>query len=326
MRRREFIGLTGAAAAWPLAGHAQQPAMPVIGFMSGRSPADSAKEVEAFHKGLAGTGFVQGRNVAIEFRWADGHYDRLPGLARELVSRPVAIIVAVGGGASGLAAKSVTSSTPIVFASGGDAVQIGLVASLNRPGGNVTGVNIIFGALGPKRLGLLHELIPAATAVAMLVNPKYPSAAIEVQDVEAAGRSLGLRIHVSNAHTESEIAAAFASLAQQKLAGLLVADDPFLQSQRARIVESAERLAIPAIYFSRDFVDANGLMSYGPSLPDVYRLVGEYTGRILKGEKPAELPVVQPTKFELVINLKTAKALGLTIPPTLLARADEVIE
>jgi putative tryptophan/tyrosine transport system substrate-binding protein len=327
MQRRDFITILGGAAALsPFVALAQQPGVPVIGFMSGRSPADSAKELEAFHKGLANIGYVEGRNITIEFRWANGHYDRLPGLARELVARQVSVIAAVGGGASGLAAKSVTSSTPIVFASGGDAVQIGLVASLNRPGGNVTGVNIIFGALGPKRLGLLHELVPAARAVAMLVNPDYPSASIEVRDVEAAGRTLGLRIHVSNARTESEIAPAFGSITEQKVAGLLVADDPFLQSQRARLVELAERLALPTIYFSRDFVDANGLMSYGPSLPDVYRLVGEYTGRILKGERPADLPVVQPTKFELVINLKTAKGLGIAVPPTLLARTDEVIE
>jgi putative ABC transport system substrate-binding protein len=300
--------------------------MPVIGFLSGRSPAESAEEVKAFHRGLAESGHVEGKNVAIEFHWADGRYDRLPALATELVARRVAVIAAVGGGASGLAAKSVTSTIPIVFASGGDAVKIGLVASLNRPGGNVTGVNIIFGALGAKRLGLLHELIPAATAVAMLVNPNYPSAPIEVQDVETAGRNLGLRIHIFNARTESEIEPAFASLAEQKVSGLLVADDPFLQGQRGRLVRLAERHAVPAIYFSRDFVDAGGLMSYGPNLVDAYRLVGIYTGRVLKGEKPADMPVLQPTKFELVLNLKTAKVLGLTIPPGVLAIADEVIE
>jgi putative tryptophan/tyrosine transport system substrate-binding protein len=326
MRRREFISLIGGAAAWPLAARAQQSAMPVIGFLSGRSPAESAEEVKAFHRGLAESGHVEGKNVAIEFHWADGRYDRLPALATELVARRVAVIAAVGGGASGLAAKSVTSTIPIVFASGGDAVKIGLVASLNRPGGNVTGVNIIFGALGAKRLGLLHELIPAATAVAMLVNPNYPSAPIEVQDVETAGRNLGLRIHIFNARTESEIEPAFASLAEQKVSGLLVADDPFLQGQRGRLVRLAERHAVPAIYFSRDFVDAGGLMSYGPNLVDAYRLVGIYTGRVLKGEKPADMPVLQPTKFELVLNLKTAKVLGLTIPPGVLAIADEVIE
>ena len=327
MRRRQFITLLGgAAAAWPLGARAQQAAMPVIGFLSGRSPADSVEEVKAFHRGLAETDHVAGKNIAIEFRWADGHYDRLPALATELVARRVAVIAAVGGGASGLAAKSVTSIIPIVFASGGDAVKIGLVDSFNRPGGNVTGVNIIFGALGAKRLELLRELLPAATAIAMLVNPNYPSAPIEVQDVEAAGRKLGLRIDIFNARTESEIEPAFTSLAEQQVSGLLIADDPFLQGQRGRLVRLAERQAVPAIYFSRDFVDAGGLMSYGPNLLDVYRLVGVYTGRILKGEKPADLPVQQPTKYSLVINLKVAKALGLELPPPLLARADEVIE
>jgi len=327
MRRREFITLLGGAAvAWPLAARAQQPAMPIVGFLSGRSSADSVEEVKGFHRGLAETGHVEGKNITIEFRWADGHYDRLPALATELVGHRVAVLAAVGGGASGLAAKSVTSTIPIVFASGGDAVKIGLVASLNRPGGNVTGVNIIFGALGAKRLELLHELIPAASAIAMLVNPNYPSAPIEVQDVEVAGRKLGLKVHIFNARTESEIEPAFTGLVEQKGSGLLVADDPFLQGQRDRIARLAEHHAIPAIYFSRDFVDAGGLMSYGPNLVDVYRLVGLYTGRILKGEKPADLPVQQPTKYSLVVNLKTAKALGLDVPLTLLARADEVIE
>jgi putative ABC transport system substrate-binding protein len=275
---------------------------------------------------LAEAGFVEGKNVAIEFRWADGRYDRLPALASELVGRQVAVIAAVGGGASGLAAKSATATIPIVFASGGDAVKIGLVTSLNRPGGNVTGVNIIFGALGAKRLELLHDLVPAAGAIGMLVNPAYPSAPIEVQDVEAAGRKLGLRMHIVDARTENDIDPAFGDFAEKKVKGLLVADDPFFQGQRLRIVGLAGRRGLPAIYFSRDFVDAGGLMSYGPNLVDVYRVVGVYCGRILKGEKPADLPVVQPTRFELVINLKTARALGLDVPPTLLALADEVIE
>jgi putative tryptophan/tyrosine transport system substrate-binding protein len=325
IRRREFTTLIGgAAAAWPLAARAQQPA--VVGFLSGRSAADSAEEVKAFHRGLAETGHVEGKNITVEFRWADGHYDRLPALATELVARRVAVIAAVGGGASGLAAKSVTSTIPIVFSSGGDAVKIGLVASLNRPGGNVTGVNIIFGALGAKRLELLHELVPAASVIAMLVNPNYPSAPIEVQDVELAGRKLGLKVYIFNARTENEIEPAFTGLFEQKGSGLLVADDPFFQGQRDRIVRLAEHHATPAIYFSRDFVDAGGLMSYGPSLVDAYRLVGMYSGRILKGEKPADLPVQQPTKYSLIINLKTAKALGLTIPDKFLALADEVIE
>jgi putative ABC transport system substrate-binding protein len=275
---------------------------------------------------LAEAGFVEGKKVAIEFRWADGRYDRLPALASELVGQQVAVIAAVGGGASGLAAKSATATIPIVFSSGGDAVKIGLVTSLNRPGGNVTGVNIIFGALGAKRLELLHDLVPAAGAIGMLVNPAYPSAPIEVQDVEAAGRKLGLRMHIVDARTENDIDPAFGDFAEKKVKGLLVADDPFFQGQRLRIVGLAGRRGLPAIYFSRDFVDAGGLMSYGPNLVDVYRVVGVYCGRILKGEKPADLPVVQPTRFELVINLKTARALGLDVPPTLLALADEVIE
>jgi putative tryptophan/tyrosine transport system substrate-binding protein len=327
VKRREFITLVGgAAAAWPLATRAQQQTIPVIGFMSGRSLADSAKEVKAFHQGLAEAGYIEGNNVAIEYRWADGRYDGLPTLALDLVARRISVIAAVGGGASGLAAKSATSNIPIVFATGGDAVQIGLVTSINRPGGNVTGVNIIFGALGPKRLGLLHELVPATTSVGMLVNPTYPSARIEVQDVEAAGKSLGLSVHVIEARNENEIEAAFGGFVKHNPGGLLVADDPFLQSQRNRLVLLAARHALPAIYFSRDFVEAEGLMSYGPNLPDVYRLVGVYSGRILRGESAGNLPVLQPTKFELLINLKTAKALGLTVPPTLLARADEVIE
>jgi len=325
MRRREFITLMGGVAACPLAARAQ-PAIPVAGFLSGRSPLDSVEELKAFHRGLSETGYVEGKNVAIEYRWAEGHYDRLRALATELLAQPVAVIAAVGGGPSGLAAKSVTSTIPIVFASGGDAVKIGLVSALNRPGGNVTGVNIIFGALGAKRLGLLHELIPAGTAFAMLVNPEYPSAPIEVQDVETAGRTLGLKIHIVNARTEREIEPAFGTLRTQRVNGFLVADDPFLLGQRERIVGLAERDGVPAIYFTRDFVDAGGLMSYGPSIVDAYRLVGTYTGRILNGEKPADLPVLQPTKFELVINLKTVKALRLTVQPMLLARADEVIE
>ena len=323
--RREFITLVGGAAAWPLAARAQK-AMPVVGFLSGRSRTDSAAETSGFHRGLAEAGFVEGKNVAIEFRWANGRYDRLPGLASELVSQQVAVIAAVGGGASGLAAKSATATIPIVFASGGDAVKIGLVTSLNRPGGNVTGVNIIFGALGAKRLELLHELVPAAGTVGMLVNLDYPSAPIEVQDVEAAARKLGLRMHMFDARAERDIELAFDDFAEKRVKGLLVADDPFFQGQRRRIVGMAGRRGLPAIYFSRDFVDAGGLMSYGPNLVDAYRLVGVYCGRILKSDKPADLPVVQPTRFELVINVKSAKALGLDVPPTLLARADEVIE
>ena len=326
MKRREFISLLGgAAAAWPLAARAQQPVTPVIGFMSGRSPAESEYLVKAFRTGLNELGYVEGRNVSVEYRWADGHYDRLPALAAELVGRRVAAIAATGGSVSGLAAKAATATTPIVFSSGGDAVKLGLVASLNRPGGNVTGLNLIFGALGAKRLELLRDLIPQATTIAMLVNLNYPSASTEVQETEAGARSLGLQLNVFNATVESEFERAFAAITAQRVAGLLVGDDPFLQSRRDKLVQLAANHAIPAIYFSRDFSDAGGLMSYGPSIIDAYRLVGFYIGRVLNGERPADLPVIQPTKFDLVINLKTAKALQLTVSPTLLARADEVI-
>ena len=300
--------------------------MPVIGFLSGRSSAESVELVQAFHRGLAEIGLVEGTNVAIDFRWANGRYDQLAALATELVGSRVAVIAAVGGGNSGLAAKSVTSRIPIVFASGGDAVKIGLVSSLARPDGNVTGVNIIFGALGAKRLELLRELVPEATMVAMLVNPNYASAPTEVQDVENAGRRLGVKIGIFNARTASEIEPAFSHLADEKPGGLLIADDPFLQSERQQLVRLAERHSIPAIYFSRDFVEAGGLMSYGPNIVDVYRLVGVYTGRILKGAVPADMPVVQPTKIQLVINLKVTKTLGISLPQSILLRADEVIE
>jgi putative ABC transport system substrate-binding protein len=324
--RREFITLLGGAAAWPVAAGAQQPAMPVIGFLSGRSADESEALVAAFRQGLRETGFVQGRNLTIEFQWADGHYDRLPALAKDMVDRRVAAIAAVGGSVSGLAAKAATPTIPIVFSSGGDAVKLGLVASLNRPGGNVTGINLVFGALGAKRLDLLRQLIPTATTIAMLVNPNYPSAPTEVQDVKTGARTLDMQIKIFNAVAADDFEPAFSALVAQNSAGLLVADDPFLQSKRDQLVALAARHAIPTIYFSRDFADAGGLMSYGPNIADAYRLVGVYVGRILKGEKPSDLPVLQPTKFELVINLKTARALRLSVPDRLLALADEVIE
>lgn len=324
MRRRDFIAGIGAAATVSVAARAQN--LPVIAFLSGRSAAESAVVLAAFKNGLAEQGFAEGKSIAIEYRWADGKYDRLPALAQELVARQVIAIGAVGGSVSGLAAKAATSTIPIVLASGGDAVKLGLVPSLNRPGGNVTGVNLIFGALGAKRLELLHEIVPSAEALALLVNPNYPSAADEVASVQAGAQALGLSIVVLNAPAESDFEAAFARLAPEQIAGLLVTDDPFLQSRRDRLVGLAARHVMPAIYFSRDFADAGGLISYGPNIAEAYRLVGAYIGRILKGEKPANLPVIQPTKFELVINRKTAATLGLVVPPALLARADDVIE
>jgi putative ABC transport system substrate-binding protein len=327
MRRREFITLLGGAAAmWPAIARAQRAPMPVVGFLSGRSRGESASVVGAFHKGLAESGYSEGRNVIVEYRWADGQYDRLPALAAELAVQPVTAIAATGGSVSGLAAKAATSAIPIVFSSGGDAVKLGLVASLNRPGGNVTGVNLIFGALGAKRLELLHEFIPDARTVAVLVNLNYPSAASEVQDIQTSALTFALQVDVLNAPAASDFEKAFTTIAERKIGSLLVADDPFLQSRRDQLIALAARHAIPAIYFSRDFAEDGGLMSYGPSINDAYRLVGVYIGRVLKGEKPADLPVIQPTKFELVINLKTAKALGREVPPKLLALADEVIE
>jgi putative ABC transport system substrate-binding protein len=326
MRRRGVLGLLGGAAAWPLAMPAQPQGSPVIGFMSGRWPEESAEVFAAFRQGLAEAGYAEGRNVAIEQRWAEGRYERLPAMAAELVGRRVAVLVAVGGGVSGLAAKAATATTPIVFASGGDAVKLGLVASLNRPGGNVTGVNLVFGALGAKRLELLREVIPQARSVAILANPAYPSAAAEIEDLHAAATTLGLKVVVLEAVTESAIAPTFERLAAERAEGLLVADDPFLQGFRSQIVALAARHEVPAVYFSRDFALAGGLMSYGGSIVEGYRLVGVYAGRILHGAKPADLPVVQPTKFELVVNLRTAKALGLEVPSSLVARADEVIE
>jgi ABC-type uncharacterized transport system substrate-binding protein len=327
MRRRGFLILAGCAAiAPPGVASAVDATMPVIGFLSGRAANEAVDVLGAFHRGLAEAGFVVGKNLTIEYRWAEGQYDRLPQLAADLVNRQVAVIAATGGSVSGLAAKAATTTIPIVFASGGDAVKLGLVASLNRPGGNVTGVNLTFGDLGPKRLELLHQLVPTATRVAMLVNLNYPSAAAEVAQVENGAQNLGLQVAVFNAPAEGEFEPAFAAFTAQKASGLLVGDDPFLESQRDRLVALAANAKIPAIYFSRDFADAGGLMSYGPSITNAYHLVGMYAGRILKGERPVDLPVQQPTTYQLVINIKTAKALGIAVPQSLLARADEVIE
>jgi putative tryptophan/tyrosine transport system substrate-binding protein len=325
--RREFIALLGGTAtAWPLATSAQQPALPVIGFLNGQSPAESEGALAAFRQGLNETGYVEHRNVGIEYRWAQGQYDRLPAFAASLVVRRVAVIVAVGGTASALAAKAATTSIPIVFTTAGDPVKLGLVASFNRPGGNVTGVSFLTNELGSKRLELLHELVPAATAIGVLVNPTNPNAQSELSDLEAAARVLGLHLHVANASSEREIDAAFARFGELRVNALFVAADAFFNSRRDQLIALAARHALAASYNVRDHVAAGGLMGYGASLTDANRQVGVYAGRILKGEKPADLPVMQPTKFEFVINLKTARALGLDVPAKLLALTDEVIE
>jgi putative ABC transport system substrate-binding protein len=327
MKRREFIALLGGAAAtWPLAARAQQPPMRVVGFLTSLTAAASAPMAAAFLQGMNESGFIEGRNVAIEYRYAEGHYDWLPALAADLVARKVDVIFANGGSAPALAAKAATATIPIVFETGGDPVKAGLVASLNRPGGNLTGVSWTASALSAKRLDLLHQLVPKASVIGLLVNPNYPEASLQVRDLKDAAGALGLQISVANADTESGVDSAIASLAQQGVGGLLVANDPFFSSRHAQIVALAARYALPASYSLREDVAAGGLISYGTSLPDQFRQGGLYTGRILKGAPPAELPVTLPTTFSLVINLKTAKALGLTIPPGILAIADEVIE
>ena len=327
MRRREFITLVGAAAAWPLAARAQQPAMPVIGVLSGgSSPDPSAARWRAFHHGLSENGYVEGRNVAIEYRWPEGQYDRLPALVADLVRRRVTVLTALGGVQTPLAAKAATGTIPIVFAIGSDPVKFGLVASLNRPGGNVTGVSFFTIELEAKRLGVLHELVPKATAIAVLVNRTNANAENQLRELSEAARTLGLQLHALNASSERDFDAAFAAVAQMRAGALLVAADPFFFIRREKIVSLAMAQGVPAIYEWREFAEAGGLVSYGTNLTDAFRQAGVYTGRILKGEKPADLPVMRSTKFELVINLKTAKALGLEIPSSVLARADEVIE
>jgi len=323
MRRRELLLLLGGALTTARALRAQQKAMPVIGYLASSSPGPN---VAAFREGLGETGYVEGRNVAIEYRWAEGSYDRLPALAADLVGRKVDLIVASGGPTSALAAKSATSTIPIVFTAVGDPVRAGLVASLARPGGNVTGFSILFAELTPKRLELLSELVPRAKVIALLVNPSSPEAESMIRDVQEAARTKGVQLPILKAGTDSEIDAAFASLVQLDVDALVVGDDPFFGSRPERLVALASRHAVPAIYWRREFAADGGLISYGPSLTASYRQAGIYTGRILRGAKPADLPVQQPTTFELVVNLQAAKALGLTIPPSILARADEVIE
>ena len=327
IKRRDFIALLGGgAAAWPLAARAQQPAMPVIGFLSSESPDLFAYLARAFREGLKGTGYVEGEDVAIEYRWADGQYDRLPALVADLIRRQVNVIAA-NSPAPVLAAKAATTIIPIVFATGYDPVAAGLVASLARPGGNLTGVTSLTAEVGPKRLELLHEVVPTATAIAVLVNPAAgPLAETISRDLHAAARTLGLRLHVLHASTVRDFDTVFATLAQLQVGGLVIGSDPFFNSQSEQLAALAIRHAVPTIYQYREFAAAGGLMSYGGSLTDMYRQVGVYTGRILKGEKAADLPVQQSTKVELFINFKTAKALSLTVPLPLLGRADEVIE
>jgi putative tryptophan/tyrosine transport system substrate-binding protein len=315
MRRREFITLLGGAAtAWPLAAGAQQPAMPVIGFLHSSSADTYTRFIAGFHQGLAESGFVAGQNVAIEYRWADGHYERLPALAAELARLQVAVIVANGPAAP--PAKAATATIPIVFTAGFDPIELGLITSLSRPGGNLTGVSILNVELGPKRLELLHEVVPAATIMALIINPTNPNAASQTRELQAAAGALGLKLHVLHASTDRELTAAFETLGKLRAGALLIGSDPFFNSQSQLLATLTGRHAMPAIYQYREFAAAGGLMSYGGSLTDSYRQAGIYTGRILAGAKPGELPVQQSTKVELIINLKTAKTLGLTIPAT----------
>jgi putative ABC transport system substrate-binding protein len=324
MRRREFITLLGGATAWPLAARAQQPALPVVGFLNSGAPGSYPHNVREFHQGLQEAGFVEGRNVAIEYRWAEDQTDRLPAMAADLVRRQVNVIFANGPAA--LPAKAATATIPIVFATAVNPVEVGLVGSLNRPGGNLTGVTTLNVEVGPKQLQLLHELVPSVTIIAALVNPNSPGAEVQTRDLPMVAGALGLQLHVLPVSVERDFEAAFANLLQLRAGALMITQDAFFSSRSAQLATLTVRHAVPAIHPLREFAAAGGLMSYGNSFADAYRLVGVYTGRILKGEKPAELPVQQATKVELIINLKTAKALGLAVSLPLLGRADEVIE
>jgi len=326
MRRREFIAYIGGAAAWPLAARAQQPGMPVVGFLNPGLPEPSSFLVVAFREGLEKEGYVEGQNVTVEYRWASGHYNELQTLASDLVRRHAVAIAATGGSISAQAAKAATATIPIVFNVGEDPIKLGLVASFNRPGGNITGVNTLSPALESKRLGLLRELVPQAAIVAVLLNPSNPDADLQRRDIQAAASAIGQDLRTFDVGNESDIETAFAALVRQRADALLVGSDVFLTNRREQIVALAARYAVPTIYSFRSFAESGGLMSYSTNLVEVYRQVGFYVGRILKGEKPANLPIVQPTKFELVINLKTAKAMNVKISDNLLSLADEVIE
>jgi putative ABC transport system substrate-binding protein len=325
MKRREFITLIGGAATWPLAARAQQP-MPVVGFISSGVPDDQVNLFDATRQALKEAGYIDGQNVAIEFRWAEGRYDRLPALAAELVNLKVAVIIAAGGSDPGRAARAATSTIPIVFITAADPISTGLVTSLNRPEANVTGISMIGAMLEAKRLELLHELAPLAPIIGALINPNYPAAKLQAQEVQEAAARLGLQPVLRNAGTEAEIDAAFADFVQHRVGALLLGNDPFFGSQREKLAGLAIRNKLPAISFRREFAEAGGLVSYGAPFADGYREAGVYAGKILKGAKPADLPVMQPTKFELVVNLKTAKAIGFAISESFLLRADEILE
>jgi len=327
MRRREFLGLLGSAvAAWPVTVRAQQSTVPVIGYLSGRSPEDTVGEREAFHKGLSEGGFVDGRNVHVEYRWARGDYSGLAKLAAELVQRRVTVLAATGGDASAHAAKEATATIPVVFNMGGDPVKFGLVQSFNRPGGNVTGSTILSNDMEQKRFAILYKTVPAVDRFGALVNPNFPPAADQIRDIERAAANLGRRLLVAKASNDAELTASFAALLRDQVGALVIASDPYFDTRRGRIIAFAAEHRLPAIYQFRVYAHEGGLISYGPSIIDAYRQVGRYVARILKGEKPGDLPVLQPTQFDFVVNLKTAKRLGLTMPPTLVAEADEVIE